>query len=579
MEQRAHLYTLAGVCALPRAYLRTGNFPRAPIWRLCRNKGLHPLRRLRGYPCTPTKTVHPPRRLYYFCGFYYPIREVIPIAIYHCNIGIVSRGKGKSAVAAATYRSGEKITNEWDGMTHDYTRKRGVVHTEILLPPHAPPSFSDRSTLWNSVELYEKAGNAQLAREIDAALPIELSREEQIRLVREYCSSQFVSKGMCVDFAIHDTGGGNPHCHIMLTMRPLDERGAWAAKSRKEYDLDENGERIRLPNGRYKTHKVDLTGWNDKGNALLWRKAWADISNRFLERSGSPQRIDHRSNAERGIDEIPTVHMGVAACQMEKKGITTEKGELNRNIQKANRLIREIRAQVCKLKEWVSELLKAREAAPEQPPKSPDLASLLMKYLSVQREKSRKYSQSWQRQHAAEELKTVAQTVNYLSEHGISTLAELDAALSSVSDNAYSIRAGMKTAEQRMKELQKLIECGKNYTKYKPVRDQLKTLKNGWTSKRDKYEEAHRAELALWEAASRYLHAKLPKGIKTLPISEWEQEYAALKGQRDSDYGKLKEARAEVGELQKIRKYVDVALRADQPEQTQTRAKRHEQGR
>ena len=138
-----------------------------------------------------------------FAGFHF-IREVIPIAIYHCNISIVSRGKGKSAVAAAAYRSGEKLTNEWDGMTHDYTRKGGVVHTEIMLPPHAPPSFSDRSTLWNSVELYEKAGNAQLAREIDAALPIELSREEQIRLVREYCSSQFVSRGMCVDFAIHD---------------------------------------------------------------------------------------------------------------------------------------------------------------------------------------------------------------------------------------------------------------------------------------------------------------------------------------------------------------------------------------
>ena len=196
-------------------------------------------------------------------SFISAILEVIPIAIYHCNISIVSRGKGKSAVAAAAYRSGEKLTNEWDGMTHDYTRKGGVVHTEIMLPPHAPPSFSDRSTLWNSVELYEKAGNAQLAREIDAALPIELSREEQIRLVREYCSSQFVSKGMCVDFAIHDTDSGNPHCHIMLTMRPLDERGAWAAKSKKEYDLDENGERIRLPNGRYKTHKVDLTGWND----------------------------------------------------------------------------------------------------------------------------------------------------------------------------------------------------------------------------------------------------------------------------------------------------------------------------
>ena len=161
-------------------------------------------------------------------------------------------------------------------------------------------------------------------------------------------------------------------------MRPLDERGAWAAKSKKEYDLDENGERIRLPSGRYKTHKVDLTGWNDKGNALLWRKAWADISNAYLERAGSRSRIDHRSNAERGIDELPTVHMGVAACQMEKKGIATEKGELNRNIQKANRLIREIRAQIGKLKEWIGELFKARETRPRtaaaisQPRKSVD---------------------------------------------------------------------------------------------------------------------------------------------------------------------------------------------------------------
>ncbi|SCH78879.1 DNA strand transferase [uncultured Faecalibacterium sp.] len=463
-------------------------------------------------------------------------------------------------------------------MPHDYTRKGGVVHTEIMLPSHAPPSFSDRSTLWNSVELYEKAGNAQLAREIDAALPIELSREEQIRLVREYCSSQFVSRGMCVDFVIHDTNSGNPHCHIMLTMRPFNERGAWAAKSKKEYDLDENGERIRLPSGRYKTHKIDLTGWNDKDNTLLWRKAWADYTNDFLERNGSPERIDHRSNAERGIDEIPTVHMGVAACQMEKKGIATEKGELNRSIQKANRLIREIRAQIGKLKEWIADLFKARETAPKQPPQSPNLANLLMKYLSVQREKSRKYSQSWQHQHAADELKTIAAAVNYLSEHSISTLDELDASLSSVSDKAYSIREGMKTAEQRMKELQKLIENGENYLQYKPIHAELKKLKNGWTNKRDKYEEAHRAELTLWNAASRYLHANLTD-TKTLPISKWKQEYADLKEQRDTDYTKLKATRAEVAELQKIRKCVDIALKVEQPEQTQNRAKRHEQER
>ena len=496
------------------------------------------------------------------------------IAIYHCSIKIVSRGKGKSAVAAAAYRAGEKLTNEWDGLTHDYTRKGGVVHSEIMLPPHAPPSFSDRSILWNSVEQIEKSNNSQLAREIEIALPVELSREEQTRLVREYCSSQFVSKGMCADFNIHDTGSGNPHAHILLTMRPLDEKGAWAAKSKKEYVLDESGEKILLPSGRYKTRKIDLMDWNRQENADLWRKAWADMANDFLEQNGSAERIDHRSNAERGIDEIPTVHMGVAACQMEKKGIATEKGELNRSIQKTNRLIREIRAQIGKLKEWIADLFKARETAPEQPPQSPNLANLLMKYLSVQREKSRKYSQRWQQQHTADELKTIAAAVNYLTEHGISTLDELDAALSSVSEQADTIRAGMKTAEKRMKELQKLIEYGKNYTEYKPIHDELKKLKNGWTNKRDKYEEAHRAELTLWNAASRYLHANLPKGTKTLPISEWEKEYATLSGQRTAEYTKLKETRAEVAELHNIRKCVDIALKADQPEQT--RAKRHD---
>ena len=352
--------------------------------------------------------------------------------------------------------------------------------------------------------------------------------------------------------------------------------GAWAAKSKKEYGLDENGERIHLPSGRYKTHKVALTGWNDKDNTLLWRKAWADISNSYLEHAGSTERIDHRSNAERGIDEIPTVHMGVAACQMEKKGIATEKGELNRAIRKSNRLIKEIRAQIGNLKEWIAGLLAAWETTPRklQPPKSPNLANLLMKYLSVQREKSRKYSQSWQQQHATDELKTIAAAVNYLSEHGISNLDELDAALSSVSDKAYSIREGMKTAEQRMKELQKLMEYGRNYQTYKPIQDEYRQIR--WKGKQEKFAEARRAELTLWDAANRYLHAHLPEGVKTLPISAWEKEYTALKAQQEAEYDTLKETRAEVAELQKIRRCVDIALRADQPEQTQSRTKRHD---
>ena len=236
-------------------------------------------------------------------------------------------------------------------MIHDYTRKHGIVHSEILLPPNAPPDFQDRGTLWNSVEQIEKACNSQLARELEVALPIELSREEQVRIVRAYCSSQFVSRGMCADFNIHDTGSGNPHAHILLTMRPMDERGKWLPKSKKEYVLDESGERIRLPSGNFKTRKVDLVDWNSQENAEVWRKAWADLANEFLERNNRPERIDHRSYERQGIDQIPTVHIGVAASQMEKKGIATERGELNRSIKAANRLLRDIKAQIGKLKD------------------------------------------------------------------------------------------------------------------------------------------------------------------------------------------------------------------------------------
>ena len=138
------------------------------------------------------------------------------MAIYHCNCKIISRGQGRSAVGAAAYRSGEKITNEYDGITHDYTKKSGVVYAEIMLPEHAPQEWKDRSTLWNEVERIEKGSRAQLAREYEVALPREISREEQIQLVRDFVQENFVNKGMCADIAVHDKGDGNPHVHILL---------------------------------------------------------------------------------------------------------------------------------------------------------------------------------------------------------------------------------------------------------------------------------------------------------------------------------------------------------------------------
>ena len=250
---------------------------------------------------------------------------MFPIDFCHIPVSIIKRSAGRSAVAAAAYRSGTKLTNEWDGMTHDYTRKGGIVHAEIMLPAHAPPEFADRSILWNSVEQIEKARDSQLAREIEAALPRELSDEQQLALVRAYVKDNFVDKGMCADFAIHDKGTGNPHVHIMLTLRPLKENGQWGAKCRKAYDLDENGQRIPDGKGGWKNHREDTTDWNDKGNVEIWRAAWAACTNRALEATGHPALVDHRSYKRRGIDKIPSVHLGPAASQMEKRGIRTGK--------------------------------------------------------------------------------------------------------------------------------------------------------------------------------------------------------------------------------------------------------------
>ena len=460
-------------------------------------------------------------------------------------------------------------------MIHDYTRKHGIVHSEILLPPNAPPDFQDRGTLWNSVEQIEKACNSQLARELEVALPIELSREEQVRIVRAYCSSQFVSRGMCADFNIHDTGSGNPHAHILLTMRPMDERGKWLPKSKKEYVLDESGERIRLPSGNFKTRKVDLVDWNSQENAEVWRRAWADLANEYLEKNNRPERIDHRSHAARGMDELPTVHMGVAASQMEKKGVVTDKGEINRMIRKTNRIIREIRGYIDELREWLAEVFRKKKEL-QAAPRSPDIATLLTKYLSVERERSRKYSVSWQQKHSASELQKISRAIVYLQAKGVATPDDLDAALSAVDGRAKALKESVKTKEGRMKKLQKLIEQGGHYNRFKPVHDELKTLKNGWGKKREKFEREHESDLIIWNAANRYLHANLPEGTRSLDISGWQREYNELKAQTAAEYEELKAARSEVRELQQIRRCIDAAERCEQQEQKTPQQKKQD---
>ena len=334
------------------------------------------------------------------------------MAIYHLEAKVVSRGTGRSAVAASAYLSCSKILNDYDGVQHDYTRKKGLVWQQVFLPDYAPQEWQDRSVLWNAVEKNEKTKDSRLAREFVVALPIELNESQWEKLLSDFISDTFVTEGMCADVAIHDPhpSGHNPHAHIMLTVRPLDEKGKWQYKTEKEYICVRNGEEKGFTAAEFKAAQAEgwekqysykigkkkvymplseaerlgyvrankypkstkfgrqnpiAQRWNSEEQLVLWRKAWADVTNRHLERYGHDERIDHRSHAERGLEEQPTIHEGVVARALEKKGIVSDRCELNRQIKADNALLRELKAQMKKLVQAVKNSLPALADAME----------------------------------------------------------------------------------------------------------------------------------------------------------------------------------------------------------------------
>ena len=280
------------------------------------------------------------------------------MAIYHCCVKIGSRGKGQSAVAAAAYRSGEKLTDQETGLISDYTRKGGVVFSEISICDNAPAEYVDREVLWNAVHQIEKTKDAQLWREIEVALPKELDRAEQIETVREYVKG-LTAQGMCADWSLHDKGDGNPHAHIMLTVRSIEPSGKWASKSRKVYDLDENGQRIfqkvdKTGRKQYKCHKEDYKNWNQKERIEEWRAAWAECCNARL---AEHDRIDHRSYERQGIDKIPTVHEGYVARKLVVQGQQSDRVQMNEDIRKRNTLLQRITTQLKTIGEEIKQLM------------------------------------------------------------------------------------------------------------------------------------------------------------------------------------------------------------------------------
>jgi len=303
------------------------------------------------------------------------------------------------------------IYNEYDGIQHDYTRKQGLVWEHVFLPDCAPAEWQDRAKLWNAVEEAEKMKDSRLAREFVVALPIELSKDEWVDLLSKFIREQFVGEGMCADVAIHDTDGHNPHAHIMLTVRPLNENGIWQHKTEKEYLCVKNGEERGFTAAEYKEAQKDgwekqypykvgkkkeyLTPsaaevqgleraskypkstkygrqnpiserWNSDEQLVAWRSAWADEVNLCLAQKGLEERIDHRSFADQGKDEQPTIHEGVAARALEKKGIVSDRCELNRQIKRDNALLRQLKAEVQKMVKAVQDSITALAQAMER---------------------------------------------------------------------------------------------------------------------------------------------------------------------------------------------------------------------
>ena len=352
------------------------------------------------------------------------------MAIYHLEAKVVSRGTGRSAVAASAYLSCTNILNDYDGVRHDFTRKKGLVWQDVFLPEFAPPEWKDRGVLWNAVEENEKTKDSRLAREFVPALPIELTPAQWQELLTDFIQNSFVAEGMCADVAIHDPHppGHNPHAHIMLTVRPLDEQGNWQYKTEKEYLCVRNGEeqgftaaefnaaqadgwekqypykvgrkKVYLPLYEAENHGYERASkhpkstkfgrqnpiaerWNSEEQLVEWRKSWADVTNRYLERYGHDERIDHRSHADRGLTGQPTIHEGVVARALDKKGIISDRCEINRQIKTDNALLRELKATVKKLMQAVKNTVPAIAEAMEKIRSSILIFSYQLRHIGV----------------------------------------------------------------------------------------------------------------------------------------------------------------------------------------------------
>ena len=473
------------------------------------------------------------------------------MAIFHFTVTQTKRSKGQSAIASAAYRSGERLYSEYYGEYSDYTRKGGVICSDILLPSHAPKEYADRQTLWNAVEKAERGKTAQLAYSFEISLQNEFSLEENIALARKFLLEQFVSRGMTVDVSFHekeheDGGTPNPHFHFLCPIRPIEQDGTWGLKQRRVYALDEDGNRIRDQNGEFVFNAVPTTDWGSPETLEHWRQTWAEMCNAKFAEKGLDVRIDHRSYERQGVDLLPTIHEGATVRAMEKKGIRTEKGEFNRWIRATNAVIRDIKKKIASLIGWIADM-KAELSKPQ----APDLVSLLNAYYTQRRAGA--YSQKGK----ISNLKEMNDTFNYLRANGIYSLEDLERRVSEHSAATESLKKTLDEQTARMKAIKQLYDSSAAFQNLKPVYDGLQKIK--FEKSRAKYKTEHADELKMFYTARRKLTEEFPDG--KVDMGKLSKEYDTLEQEHETTYAEFKTVREDLQRLWKVKSNIDTAVR------------------
>ena len=477
----------------------------------------------------------------------------------HYNVRIIGRSrKHASAVASAAYQSGEKLYSQYDKHTKDYSgRRERVVYTEILLPDHVPRKYLDRATLWNSVEMNEKQSNAQYARRFVIALPKELSDYDNMMLIKEYCQEQFASKGMCVDLAIHNDGDGNPHAHILTTMRAMDEQGNWMPKSRKEYILDENGNRIKLSSGEWKSKHVSTTDWDDRGNVEKWRHAWEKLQNAYLKDAGRSERIDMRSYERQGVDTIPTIHLGPEASAMERRGVHSFLGDINREIGKQNRIIAAIKNGIEQLKSWIEEYKDRKQLRHEEEiAKGPPILGLLCDYINIRIDEREGWNSKYSLKGLTKDMINFSEARHWLEQHGVSYANDFLKQLHAMEDRRSAAAETLRKNAARRKTIAKIEAAADVIEEKQPIVDAYYHIH--FQTQKEQFAAEHADDLQASKRAYAFLMNN-HDGKLEVEYGEFKRELEQMEYADEMAQDELAAIKDDLTMLRKIKRYVTKA--------------------